>query len=605
MFPRDNSPRSYNDNDNDDDDLQRAIEISLQAQQTNSGRQERIEAIFRIYDNEPCDGVIEYHEFKSMIYHMLWLQYGELKAKNVEERMTIFLATIAVPHDEERDYLIPDDFLRLADRWQTNITRQNQIRNGHAIACPWEFQCDNFISIAEPGLIEKLQEIKIPKPKSETESISAQPCDLTALIRFLSIPSFLFTLLFIITIIIIIRLYHDDYPISPLPLHKFNSLIYDLTCIHMNTLELDDFNVLSYVELLCSAFSSQSLDEFTMEQILTEWKMHLRLNNLHGSNLYSIWENASTEMIQKLKSARLNNLIPSTNWVYTSLERRGMWVSPDIIKQMNGWRLINIDQNAALVMQIPSSQQDLNDLFNFYLQAVPIMTISAFRRWINSNHHIPIQKEFLEKQTENIRVFEASDIIDTELNKLGYSLTRTMDWRSVMAPDGNCFYRAVAFTWYGNANLYQSLRANIARMYSHDSILESVFGSKRHFWDIIIRPIEPRLNNLEYNSTSSQVMQQEIDNYIASIQSDGQWNGAGQVDDALIKVTAIYLNTRIVVFDMSNIERNIQEGRHGVNELRTYYTVTPLAHTENTIFILRVNGVHYDAINITSLRNTL
>lgn len=393
-----------------------------------------------------------------------------------------------------------------------------------------------------------------------------------------------------------------------MPLHKFNSLIYDLACIQLDTLELDDFMV---VDALTTAFSSQSLDEFTMEQILLEWKMHLRLNNLHESYLYSIWEKASAEMIQKLRNTRLHNLVPSANWVYTSLERRGLWVSPDIIKQMNGWRLINIDQNSALVMQIPSSQKDLNELFNFYLQAVPIMTISAFRRWIHStssDHHIPNQKEIVEKQTEKIGVVEASDIIDTELNKLGYSLTRTMNWREVMAPDGNCFYRAIAYTWYGNANLYQNLRANIARMYSHDSVLESVFGTKRNFWDIIIRPTEPRLNNLEYNSISSQVIQQEIDNYIASIQSDGQWVGAGQVDDGMISVTAIYLNARIVVFDMSNIERNIlnvMEGRKD-NVLRTSYTFSPpsSAHTDNTIFILRLNGVHYDAINITSLRNT-
>jgi restriction endonuclease S subunit len=105
-------------------------------------------------------------------------------------------------------------------------------------------------------------------------------------------------------------------------------------------------------------------------------------------------------MVQKLRNTRLHNLVPSANWVYTSLERRGLWVSPDIIKQMNGWRLINIDQNSALVMQIPSSQKDLNELFNFYLQAVPIMTISAFRRWIHStssDHHIPNQKEIVEK----------------------------------------------------------------------------------------------------------------------------------------------------------------------------------------------------------------
>ena len=577
MYPR-GSPRGYRDDEDDDDELQRAIEFSLQ--QTNSGRQERIERIFRLYDKEPSDGVIEYGEFRSLVHDLLWLQYGEAKAKRCLDSMTIFLATIALPADEQRDYLIPDDFMRLADCWQTNITKQNQFRDGCAIACPWEFHCDNFISIAEPGLIEKLQEIKKPKPKSE-EGL-AQPCDLTALIR----------------------LYHDDYPSSPLPLHKFNSLIYDLACIQLDTLELDDFMV---VDTLTTAFSSQSLDDFTLEQLLLEWKMHLRLNNLHESYLYSIWENASAEMIQKLKNTRLHNLVPSTNWVYTSLERRGLWVSPDIIKQMNGWRLIKIDENAALVMQIPSSQQDLNELFNYYTHAVPIMTISAFRRFIHStssDHHIPNQKEIVEKQTQKIGVVEASDIIDTELNKLGYSLTRTMNWREVMAPDGNCFYRAIAYTWYGNANLYQNLRSNIARMYSQNSVLESVFGSKQNFWNIIIRPIEPRLNNLEYSSISSQVIQEEIDNYIASIQSDGQWLGAGQVDDGMISVTAIYLNARIVVFDMSNIERNIIEGR-GNNVLRTFYTFSPpSAHTENTIFILRLNGVHYDAINITSLRNT-
>jgi len=596
MYPR-GSPRNHGEEDDDDDELQRAIEISLQ--QTNSGRQERIERIFRLYDTEPSDGVIEYGEFRSLVHDLLWLQYGEAKAKRCLDSMTIFLATIALPLDEQRDYLIPDDFMRLADCWQTNITKQNQDRDGQAITCPWEFHCDNFISIAEPGLIEKLQELK-SKPKSE--AVSAQPCDLTALIRFLHT---FFTITITLSLFIIItRLYHDDYPNSPLPLHKFNSLIYDLACIQMNTLELEDFMV---VDTLTTAFSSQSLDEFTLQQILMEWKMHLRLNNLHESYLYSIWENASAEIIQKLKYARLHNLIPSTNWVYTSLERRGMWVSPDIIKQMNGWRLINIDQNAALVMQIPSSQQDLNELFNFYLQAVPIMTISAFRRWIHSTNQkekiVENQTEkIMERQTEKIGVVEASDIIETELNKLGYSLTRKMNWREVMAPDGNCFYRAVAYTWYGNANLYQSLRANIARMYSHDSVLESVFGSKRNFWDIIIRPIEPRLN-LDYNSISSEVIQQEIDNYISCIERDGQWNDAGQVDDGMISVTAIYLNARIVVYDMSNIERNIMEGR-GDNVLRTYYTFTPPSgHTENTIFILRLNGVHYDAINITSLRN--